>query len=174
MSLLYREFCEVCGVEKNDKSPAGLSASSLGIRVWYCSAWCLEVPPEEVQKAQLLLIRGLPGSGKSTMAKSVMERGYFDQHLEADMYHIERGKYVYRPTNVVNAHAWCLRTAFVMLHNTRRVVVANTFVTLEELRPYMELGFPFHIVEAKGSFGSTHDVPEEVMGRMRKRWQELP
>jgi predicted kinase len=136
--------------------------------------WCLEAPSEDVRQAQLLLIRGLPGAGKSTMAKSLLERGYFDMHLEADMFHMERGRYVYRTTSALAAHSWCANTTRVMLNNGKRVVVTNTFVLLEELRPYMELGFPFHIVEAKGPFESIHSVPPDVIDHMRKRWQELP
>ena len=125
-------------------------------------------------QAQLLLIRGLPGSGKSSMARSVFRRGYFDHHLEDDMFHMSRGRYIYEPVNSADAHAWCLNTARVYLNNNRRVVVANTFVMLDQLRPYMMLGFPFHIVEARGTWGSTHNVPEEIVDTMRRRWQELP
>lgn len=172
MSLLDREFCDVCGVEKSDKG-AGHNDSHTGTRKWWCSEWCLERPSVEVQQAKLLLIRGLPGSGKSSMARSVFQRGYFDVHLEADMFHMERGKYVYKPGYALAAHSWCLSNARVYLNNDKRVVVSNTFVLLEQLRPYMELGFPFYIVEARGSFGSTHNVPDEVMDHMRKRWQPI-
>lgn len=173
MSLLDREFCEVCEVEKRNLS-IGHNAASHGVRRWWCSMWCFLPPPEEVLQAQLLLIRGLPGSGKSSMAKSVLNRRYFDHHLEADMFHMSRGRYIYEPVHSADAHAWCLNTTRVYLNNNRRVVVANTFVMLDQLRPYMTLGFPFHIVEARGAWGSTHNVPEEIVDAMRRRWQELP
>lgn len=47
----------------------------------------------------LTLIRGLPGSGKSTMAKFIA--GDTDAvHLEADMYFIKDGEYKFEQTQI--------------------------------------------------------------------------
>ena len=45
---------------------------------------------------ELVLVRGLPGSGKSTYARSL---GY--PNFEADMFFIKDGKYVYNPAKSV-------------------------------------------------------------------------
>jgi len=126
------------------------------------------------RKAPLLLIRGLPGSGKSTLAKELLHSGLYDIHLEADMYHVRMGRYTFNRDVVNTAHCWCLETTRVMLNIGRRVVVSNTFVTLDEIAPYMYLGFDVSIEKATGDWKSVHDVPEETMDHMRKRWQELP
>lgn len=174
MGILDREFCQVCGAEKTDKSVGGHNDEHTGVRTWWCSSWCLNKPSCIDAKTQLLLIRGLPGTGKSTMAKSVVLRGYFDIHFEADMFHMERGKYNYYPARATAAHHWCLEAARVMLHNDKRVVVANTFVTIDSLAPFMRLGFNVAVAEAKGAYTSTHNVPSEVVEQMRSRWEELP
>ena len=174
MEVLDREFCQVCGVEKTDQSPVGHNDDSTGQRMWWCSQWCMEKPKCVLASMPLLLIRGLPGAGKSTMAKSVVQRGYFDIHLEADMFHMNRGRYNYKVGSAREAHLWCLNTTRVMLNNGKRVVVSNTFITLDELRPYLELGFDVAVEKAPGAWASTHDVPIEIIDHMRKRWQELP
>jgi len=49
---------------------------------------------------ELLIVRGLPGSGKTVMAKKMT--GYV--HLEADMYFEVNGKYEYDRAKVGKAH----------------------------------------------------------------------
>lgn len=39
------------------------------------------------------ILRGLPGSGKSTYAKKLAEEGWL--HFENDMYFMKNGKYVF-------------------------------------------------------------------------------
>lgn len=160
-------FCVNCGVPQSDKT-CGHNVSS---SVWYCSMRCFNPP---TSKAPLMLIRGLPGSGKSTLARSYSFHQRWPIHLEADMFHMKKGKYVYVPALAAEAHLWCVNTTRIMLNNGHRVVVSNTFVTLDEIAPYLNLGFDLDIVVMKGSFGSTHNVPDEVIDHMRKRWQELP
>lgn len=128
----------------------------------------------EIVRAPLLLIRGLPGTGKSTMAMALKHVGQYDVHLEADMYHMKKGEYVYAPAIAAEAHRWCLTTTCIMLNNGFRVVVSNTFVRLEDIAPYQKLGFEVAIQEASGAFKSVHNVPDEIIDHMRSRWQELP
>lgn len=53
---------------------------------------------------EIVLIRGLPGSGKTTLAKEMQSH----EHIEADMYFEEDGIYKYRAEAIQQAHAWCL------------------------------------------------------------------
>ena len=51
----------------------------------------------------LYIVRGIPGSGKSTFAKTLG-----GQHYEADMYFIdEEGNYKFDGTKIKDAHKWC-------------------------------------------------------------------
>ena len=54
---------------------------------------------------RLVLIRGPPGSGKSTMAKVLALVGF--GHFEADMYFVVDGRYRYDASRIREAHAWC-------------------------------------------------------------------
>ena len=52
---------------------------------------------------RLILVRGIPGSGKSTFARSLG-----GVHYEADMFFLdEMSNYVFDVTKIKDAHSWC-------------------------------------------------------------------
>lgn len=127
-------------------------------------------PQHDPEPARLILIRGLPGSGKSTQAERLkQEKGY--DHIEADMYFLKDGKYTFDPAMLPLAHDWCLGQARDALKAGRSVVVANTFETAESVRPYVLLGYPWEIIDANGRWESTHGVPPDKIEAMRDHWQ---
>lgn len=120
---------------------------------------------------QIVLIRGVPGSGKTTMAKAK----YADHQLvEADMFFERNGKYKYDSSKIKNAHKWCQQTAKQWLDMGYNVVVANTFTRVWELQPYMNMGYPVKIVEAMGNYDNVHGVPSAIINKMRKRYEAYP
>jgi predicted kinase len=121
-------------------------------------------------KNEIVLIRGLPGSGKSTMAKT------FENHLhfEADMFFEIDGVYVYDPAKIKDAHNWCFASAKSALEQGKNVVISNTFVKLWEMRRYIDLGFPFKVVELHTKWHSIHGIPDDKIQLLAKNWQELP
>ena len=119
----------------------------------------------------LVLIRGLPGSGKSTMARVKYPNHI---HLEADMYFEDaQGNYNYDRSKLKQAHEWCYVTARNLLQLGKPVVVANTFVRKWELQPYLNLPVDVQIVTARGNFKSIHNVPEKALERMRANWEAV-
>lgn len=123
-----------------------------------------------VVKPEIVLVRGLPGSGKSTFAKGMT--GY--EHFEADMYFEVDGVYRYEPEWVRAAHDWCVRSAYDALRKGQNVVVSNTFVKLWEMQRYIDLGFPFRIIEVHGRWPNVHGVPENKVQMMAHNWEALP
>ena len=125
---------------------------------------------------KLILIRGLPGSGKSTLAKKYVELGY--DHFEADMYFLDKeGNYKFNPKYISAAHKWCKDSCQDFLIAGRNVVISNTFTQKWEMKPYIdlavELNVEIEILEAKGNFQNVHGVPDEVIKKMKARWEEI-
>ena len=124
---------------------------------------------------ELLLIRGLPGSGKTTLARKYMQAGYV--HCEADQYFERDGVYKFDPTKLRAAHDDCLRRAIAAMDAGRSVVVANTFTRRWEMEPYMKAakkrGIDVRIIETTGNWPNVHGVPADAIERMRARWEPL-
>lgn len=120
--------------------------------------------------AEIVLIRGLPGSGKSTLARAMSEH----VHIEADMFLEVNGVYVYDATKIRDAHDWCVNSAKQLLAQGKSVVVSNTFVKTWELQRYIDLGFPYKIIELRDKWPNIHGVPQDKIEIMERGWQKLP
>lgn len=123
----------------------------------------------------LYLVRGLPGSGKSTFAK-MLAWGLKARHYEADMWHYVENEYRWQASEVHNAHKWCQAKTQEAMGDLHNIVVSNTFTTEKELKPYIELAEAYQysvtvlIVENRHGHFSIHDVPEETMQKMSNRF----
>lgn len=124
----------------------------------------------------LYIVRGLPGSGKSTYAKTLVHPS---AHFEADQYFMKGGKYVFDPSKLKDAHADCLaRTRKAMVDGKHKMVaVSNTFTMKWELQPYIdlanELGWTVRVIRMTGDYGSIHDVPKDSIEKMRSRFEPI-
>lgn len=127
----------------------------------------------------LVLVRGLPGSGKSTLAKTLIAGAKAfrprAEHVEADQFFMVGNKYMFDRERLPAAHRWCLAKASGFMSEGLYVVVSNTFTTLKEMRPYFAAAYDFGIVPtvitAQNQFQNVHDVPNEVLDRMKARFQ---
>lgn len=124
----------------------------------------------------LYLIRGLPGSGKSTFAQELKQRGLVDRVFEADQYFNLNGEYKFDPTKLAEAHRWCLNSTLSNLDVGANVAVANTFTTEKELEHYlyaaesMGVNVVSLIVENRQGSSSVHNVPADTISRMKQRF----
>lgn len=116
----------------------------------------------------LIIIRGIAGAGKSTLAKRILEH-ITAEHYEADMYFIRNGEYKFDASKLKDAHAWCKGRVRNALSSGKTVVVSNTFCTDAHVLPYMLLA-PNHIViQLDTDRGSIHAVPEATIDGMKKQ-----
>lgn len=124
---------------------------------------------------KLYLVRGLPGSGKSTFAQT-LAHALLCPHVEADFYFERTGTYKWVAEEVRFAHKWCQEKTEHYLRAGEDVVVSNTFTTEKELEWYVdkgrEYGYFITVLVAENRHGSrsVHDVPETTMEKMRRRF----
>jgi len=123
----------------------------------------------------LFILRGIPGSGKSTVAKEIASEMNI---CTADDFHMKNGEYNWQPENVGRAHAWCQKKAETFMGlELSPIVVANTSTTMKEMQPYYDLaekhGYQVFslIVENRHSGVNIHDVPEETLEKMKNRFE---
>ncbi len=122
---------------------------------------------------ELFLLRGLPGSGKSTLAKSLGGKNF-----EADMFFMNGNVYSFDASKLPIAHMWCQsRVVLSMEDLDERIVVSNTFTQEWEMKQYTDLAKEFGyivyslIVENRHDGVNEHGVPDEVLTRMRNRFE---
>jgi predicted kinase len=126
-----------------------------------------------MKKPKLILIRGLPGSGKTTLAESIASVSEAE-HFEADMYFMKDGVYCFDKNQIGVAHKWCYEKTWNQLCKKETVIVSNTFTTVKELKMYFELALEFEILPqvilCQSNYGSIHNVPNETLLSMKNRF----
>ena len=127
---------------------------------------------------KLTLIRGLPGAGKTTMAKAMVAADPKLNHFEADQYFTDAsGDYRFEQSEIEDAHTWCFTETRSALKEGISVIVANTFTRKWEMEPYRilatQLDVELEILEASGNYKSIHGVPQKTIDAMRSRWEEV-
>lgn len=123
---------------------------------------------------RLVLVRGLPGSGKSTMARELTELGL--RHFETDTFFVDsKGVYRFDATKLGVAHKWCQDEVKAHLESGGRAVVSNTFTQKWEAQSYLDMVDPseVEIMVAIGEWGNLHGVPLEAIQRMKDRWEKF-
>jgi predicted ABC-type ATPase len=122
----------------------------------------------------LYIVRGIPGSGKSTFAKTLGGK-----HVEADMYFIdENGDYKFDGLKIKLAHEWCKISCIAWMgSNEEKIVVSNTFTQEWEMEPYFtlakEYGYTVFTIVVENRHGGVnqHGVPEDKLQMMKDRFQ---
>jgi predicted kinase len=142
-------------------------------------------PPSEEEKqptkGRLVILRGLPGSGKTYMASKMA----FDEPgvtvCSADHYFLGKK---FTPTELGKAHEQCIRKAFgAMKATSPTVVIDNTNVECWEAQAYVRMAqaLNYHIEIREPSTEwrfdpvqlakrNRHGVPQTTIEHMRTRW----
>lgn len=125
----------------------------------------------------LIVLRGLPGSGKTTFAKNNFPdyiRVAVDDFFEA------RGEFDHRLLR--DAHASCQTRALEGLKAGKNVCVHNTNTQTWEINPYLQMaartGATLQVIQINSGLSdeelaarNVHSVSAEKICNMRRRWQ---
>lgn len=123
---------------------------------------------------ELILVRGVVGAGKSTLAKLIAP----EHNMAADDYFdlFNQGKFDHR--KLKDAHEYCQDIAEIWMNDSvKRIAIHNTFTREFEMQHYFDLaekyGYRVHtiIVENRHGSESVHQVPPETVAKMKERFE---
>lgn len=126
----------------------------------------------------LTLVRGLPGGGKSTVARALAAA--FDcPHVEPDQFRIVDGKYDYYSKTPEEIRVLTWAAVIAALDAEGSCVLSTCAERLEDVHYWKHLAatldHDFCVVEAKGRHGSVHGSDDEVgVPRRVEIWEHWP
>ncbi len=129
----------------------------------------------------LILLRGIPGSGKTTIAGIILQcpTNRDPEILSADdFFYNDKGEYNFDSSKIREAHNYCqFRCSERMRQEISRIVVANTFTEEWEMKVYYDMAerykYRVHtlIVENRHGGENVHGVPLEKLQQMKNRFE---
>nr|XP_033480458.1 NEDD4-binding protein 2 [Epinephelus lanceolatus] len=158
-------------------------------------SWALPAaphPPAQYSRHRLegrvlVLLRGAPGSGKSTMAKALLEHNPGGVKLSTDDFFTRHGKYQFDPTALGEAHDWNHKRAKEAFERgATPIIIDNTNMQAWEMKPYvaqaLKHGYKVLFREPDTWWKNkprelerrtTHNVPAERIRRMLNGYERF-
>lgn len=136
-----------------------------------------------VNNKKLVIMRGLPGSGKSHVAKKLVGNGVIHS---TDNYFVNGGAYKFDEQNILRFHNLNLMDSIESMKNgVSPIIIDNTNIISSHCKSYVEeakiYGYDVVVVEpcAEWAFDieelikrNVHDVPRDVIERMLEIYED--
>ena len=126
----------------------------------------------------LLLLRGVPGSGKSSLAKILSEKNSYPVFSIDDFFTDAQGKYQFDYKQNHVAYAQCQqRTEEAMQKELEKIIVDNTFVFDWEIEPYFKLAKKYDytvfsmVVEKHHNHKNIHEISNADIEKMAAKFK---
>ncbi|XP_001510864.4 uncharacterized protein LOC100079951 isoform X1 [Ornithorhynchus anatinus] len=148
---------------------------------------CHQFPEEKLKRLQklLILLRGLPGSGKTTLSRVLLGQSRDGIVFSTDDYFRQQDGYMYNVSLLGDAHDWNQNRAKQAIDQGRSpVIIDNTNTQAWEMKPYVEMAIgkgyrvEFHEPETWWKFDpeelekrNKHGVPREKIAQMLDRYE---
>ncbi|NXL35736.1 N42L1 protein, partial [Glaucidium brasilianum] len=142
-------------------------------------------PPRRRFGGRLVLLRGLPGAGKSTLARQLKRDYPSAVVLSTDDFFIENGVYMFEPDFLEDAHKWNQKRAHKAMKNGKSpVIIDNTNIHAWEMKPYVmmarenryevvfqEPDTPWKFNVRELTRRNIHHVPQQKIQRMKEEYE---
>lgn len=127
----------------------------------------------------LILLRGLPGAGKSELANVLSENGKHKTYSVDDYFTNEiTGEYLFEFSKNHLAYKQCEEnTLQSMLKGEEKIIIHNTFTIAWEIEPYFKLAEKYQYtvfvvtVENYHQKSNVHDVTQEQLQKMAEKYK---
>ncbi|XP_074024141.1 NEDD4-binding protein 2-like 2 isoform X1 [Numenius arquata] len=147
----------------------------------------LQLPGERFSLSQkwLLILRGLPGSGKSTLSRILLGQSRDGIVFSTDDYFRQQDGYTYNAAQLGDAHDWNQKRAKQAMEQGKSpVIIDNTNTQAWEMKPYVEVALEkgyrveFHEPDTWWKFDpeelekrNKHGVTREKIAQMLERYE---
>lgn len=129
--------------------------------------------------AFLILVRGLPGSGKTSLAKVLSEDGKYPVYSVDDYFtDPETGNYTFIYSENHKAYKQCeLNCREQMKTGRLKIFIDNTFTLEWELEPYFKLASEFNYrvfvitVEHRHEGKNSHQITDDQLKKMAEKYK---
>lgn len=128
----------------------------------------------------IFILSGAAGAGKSTLANKLKNNApkYISpiaEICEADDFFMVDGEYRFNHKMLFMAHRECQKKADNLMRNGENLIVSNTNIKSRDRNLYFqfakEYGYKVVFIHLSSQFKSVHNVPEEVVKRMRDSYE---
>ncbi|CAG0969876.1 MAG: AAA family ATPase [Bacteroidetes bacterium] len=132
-----------------------------------------------LEQKHLIILRGLPGAGKTTLAHVLSENGKYPVFSIDDFFtDAQTGKYAFVFSENHIAYQQCLQYCEkAMKENVSKIILHNVFSMQWEMEPYFKLAkqynYTLHVatVEKHHTRTNTHNISDEQIRKMAKKFE---